>query len=113
MDRSLDALAKSLAGEISRRESLRRVGVLLGGGALAYFGIGCAPDASPVAPNLVRPTVERDLAALVPNAISRSLATSRHRSPSRRRTIDVSTPSPRASVSTAEATCGSPALDTS
>ena len=55
MDRSLDALAKSLAGEISRRESLRRVGGLLGGGALAYFGIGCAPDADPVAPNRVRP----------------------------------------------------------
>ena len=56
MDRSLDALAKSLADEISRRESLRRVGGLLGGGALAYFGIGCAPDRDPVAPNRVRPS---------------------------------------------------------
>ena len=65
MDRSLDALAKSLAGEISRRESLRRVGVLLGGGALTYFGIGCAPDADPLAPNRVRPIGARDLAALV------------------------------------------------
>ena len=65
MDRSLDALAKSLADEISRRESLRRVGLLLGGGALTSFGIGCAPDADPVAPNLVRPRAHRDLAALV------------------------------------------------
>src|SRR5690349_11797609 len=65
MDRSLDALAKSLAGEISRRESLRRVGVLLGGGALTYFGIGCAPDADPLAPNRVRPIGDRDVAALV------------------------------------------------
>ena len=51
MDRSLDALAKSLAfGAMSRRESVRRLGGLLGGSALAYFGIGCGPDASPLAP---------------------------------------------------------------
>ena len=66
MDRSSDAKAKSLAsGEMSRRESLQRIGGLLGGSALAYFGIGCAPDGSPVAPHLVRPTVARDVAALV------------------------------------------------
>jgi hypothetical protein len=66
MDRSFDDLAKSLAsGEMSRRESLQRIGGLLGGSALAYFGIACAPDASPVAPNLVRPTVARDIATLV------------------------------------------------
>jgi len=42
MDRSSDAEAKSLAsGEMSRRESVRRLGGLLGGGALVYFGVGC------------------------------------------------------------------------
>ena len=66
MNRPFDDVAKSLAaGEMSRRESLRRVGGLLGGSALAYFGIGCAPDADPVAPNLVRPTTATDVAALV------------------------------------------------
>lgn len=65
MDRSFDALAKSLAsGEMSRRESVRRLGGLLGGGALVYFGVGCAPDVDPVAPAPAHPRFAGDLAAL-------------------------------------------------
>ena len=66
MNRPFDDVAKSLAGEMSRRESLRRVGGLLGGSALAYFGIGCAPDVDPVAPNLVRPRPASDVVFVGP-----------------------------------------------
>lgn len=60
MDRSFDAPAKSLAsGEMSRRESVRRLGGLLGGSALVYFGIGCEPDASPMAPAPAHPAFKR------------------------------------------------------
>ena len=65
MDRSFDALAKSLAsGEMSRRESVRRLGGLLGGGALVYFGVGCAPDVDPLAPAAARPPFGGALAVL-------------------------------------------------
>src|SRR4051812_40138665 len=49
---------------MSRRESLRRIGGLLGGSALASFGIGCASDADPVAPAPAHPLFATDVAPL-------------------------------------------------
>jgi hypothetical protein len=42
MERFYDEVSKSLAGSVSRRESLRRMGAVLAGAALGQFGMGTA-----------------------------------------------------------------------
>jgi hypothetical protein len=47
MQQEFDAIARALAtGDVSRRQSLRQLGGLLGAAVLASFGIGCAPEAA-------------------------------------------------------------------
>lgn len=51
MNYSFDALARALAaGDVSRRQAVKRIGGALGGAALAYFGIGCDSGADLMGP---------------------------------------------------------------
>ena len=65
MDRSLDALAKSLADEISRRESLRRVGGLLRRWRARRTSVSVRAGPRSSGADRVRPSSTSDVVALV------------------------------------------------